>query len=58
MIIISIVILNIFLICFRTLNELVLHYAVNSLEEHNEQLKTELKYPVNAHAVKKPEKKQ
>lgn len=43
---------------FRTLNELVLHYAVNSLEEHNEQLRTELKYPVNAHLVKKPEKKQ
>ncbi|KAF9412356.1 hypothetical protein HW555_009101 [Spodoptera exigua] len=29
---------------YETLNELVLHYAVNSLEEHNEQLKTELKY--------------
>ncbi|PZC83688.1 phosphatidylinositol 3-kinase regulatory subunit gamma [Helicoverpa armigera] len=43
---------------YETLNELVLHYAVNSLEEHNEQLKTELKYPVNAHLVKKPEKKQ
>ncbi|XP_026732966.1 phosphatidylinositol 3-kinase regulatory subunit gamma [Trichoplusia ni] len=43
---------------YETLNELVLHYAVNSLEEHNEQLRTELKYPVNAHLVKKPEKKQ
>ena len=26
--------------------ELVLHYAVNSLEEHNEKLKTTLMYPV------------
>ncbi|KAJ8708347.1 hypothetical protein PYW07_002175 [Mythimna separata] len=43
---------------YETLNELVLHYSVNSLEEHNDQLKTELKYPVNAHLVKKPEKKQ
>ncbi|XP_045768558.1 phosphatidylinositol 3-kinase regulatory subunit gamma [Maniola jurtina] len=42
---------------YKTLNELVLHYAVNSLEEHNEQLRTTLKYPVNAHLVKKPDKK-
>lgn len=50
---------NIYILLFsRTLNELVLHYAVNSLEEHNEQLRTALKYPVNAHLVKKPEKKQ
>ncbi|XP_059046356.1 phosphatidylinositol 3-kinase regulatory subunit alpha [Achroia grisella] len=42
---------------YKTLNELVLHYAVNSLEEHNEQLKTTLKYPVYADLVKKPEKK-
>lgn len=42
--------------CFRTLGELVLHYAVNSLEEHNDQLRTELKYPINAHLLKKPEK--
>lgn len=40
------------------MNELVLHYAVNSLEEHNEQLRTVLKYPINSHLVKKPEKKQ
>lgn len=40
------------------MNELVLHYALNSLEEHNDQLRTVLKYPVNAHLVKKPEKKQ
>ncbi|CAG9785600.1 unnamed protein product [Diatraea saccharalis] len=43
---------------YKTLSELVLHYAVNSLEVHNESLKTTLKYPVNAHLVKKPEKKQ
>lgn len=43
---------------YRTLNELVHHYAINSLEEHNDQLRTVLKYPVNAHLVKKPEKKQ
>ncbi|CAH0406890.1 unnamed protein product [Chilo suppressalis] len=43
---------------YKTLNELVLHYAVNSLEEHNDNLKTTLKYPVNAHLVKEPEKKQ
>ncbi|KAL0810745.1 hypothetical protein ABMA28_010063 [Loxostege sticticalis] len=43
---------------YRTLNEFVLHYAVNSLEEQNDHLKTTLKYPVNAHLVKKPEKKQ
>lgn len=42
---------------FRTLNELVLHYAVNSLEEHNENLRTALKYPINAHLVSKPDKK-
>lgn len=47
---------DIFLI-FRTLNELVLHYAVNSLEEHNDQLRTALKFPINAHLVKKPDKK-
>lgn len=41
---------------YGTLNELVLHYAVTSLEEHNDQLRTNLKYPVNAHLVKKPEK--
>ncbi|OWR43430.1 phosphatidylinositol 3-kinase 60 [Danaus plexippus plexippus] len=40
----------------KTLNELVLHYAANSLDEHNEQLRTSLKYPVNAHLVKKPDK--
>ncbi|XP_045495039.1 phosphatidylinositol 3-kinase regulatory subunit gamma [Colias croceus] len=42
---------------YKTLNELVLHYAVNSLEEHNDQLRTALKYPINAHLVKKPDKK-
>ncbi|KAG6464426.1 phosphatidylinositol 3-kinase regulatory subunit gamma [Manduca sexta] len=41
---------------YETLNELVLHYAVNSLEEHNDQLRTELKYPIYTHLVKKPEK--
>ncbi|NP_001121193.1 phosphatidylinositol 3-kinase 60 [Bombyx mori] len=41
---------------YETLNELVLHYAGNSLEEHNDQLRTELKYPVNMHLAKKPEK--
>ncbi|KAJ0175443.1 hypothetical protein K1T71_008602 [Dendrolimus kikuchii] len=43
---------------YESLQELVLHYAVNSLEEHNEQLRTELKYPINAHLVKKPEKRE
>ncbi|XP_053612502.1 phosphatidylinositol 3-kinase regulatory subunit gamma [Plodia interpunctella] len=43
---------------YRTLNELVLHYAVNSLEEHNDHLKTKLKYPLNASLVKKPERNQ
>ncbi|CAG9119239.1 hypothetical protein JYU34_008575 [Plutella xylostella] len=33
---------------YKTLQELVLHYAVNSLEEHNDQLRTTLKYPVYA----------
>ena len=31
-----------------TLKALVLHYATNSLEEHNDQLKTTLAYPVLA----------
>lgn len=31
---------------YSSLMELVLHYAVNSLEEHNEKLKTTLMYPV------------
>ncbi|XP_061729974.1 phosphatidylinositol 3-kinase regulatory subunit gamma [Cydia pomonella] len=43
---------------YKTLNELVLHYAINSLDEHNDQLRTTLKYPINAHLVSKPEKKQ
>ncbi|XP_045447551.1 phosphatidylinositol 3-kinase regulatory subunit gamma [Melitaea cinxia] len=42
---------------YKTLNELVLHYAVNSLEEHNENLRTALKYPINSHLVSKPDKK-
>ncbi|GBP26407.1 Phosphatidylinositol 3-kinase regulatory subunit gamma [Eumeta japonica] len=33
---------------YKTLSELVLHYAVNSLEVHNEQLPTTLKTPVFA----------
>lgn len=43
---------------YETLDELVLHYAGNSLEGYNEQLRTELKYPVNAQLVKAPERKQ
>ena len=31
---------------YSSLMELVLHYAVHSLEEHNEKLKTTLMYPV------------
>ena len=31
---------------YSSLMELVLHYAVNSLEEHNEKLKTTLMFPV------------
>ena len=31
---------------YSTLMEFVLHYAVNSLEEHNEKLKTTLMFPV------------
>ena len=31
---------------YSSLMELVLHYANNSLEEHNEKLKTTLKFPV------------
>ena len=33
---------------YATLLDLVLHYAVNSLEEHNERLKTTLMFPVGA----------
>ena len=31
---------------YSSLTELVLHYAVNSLEEHNEKLRTTLMFPV------------
>ena len=33
---------------YSSLCDLVLHYAVNSLEEHNDKLKTTLTYPVGA----------
>ena len=33
---------------YGTLMDLVLHYAVNSLEEHNDRLKTTLMFPVGA----------
>jgi len=33
---------------YASLPDLVLHYAVNSLEEHNDRLKTTLMYPVGA----------
>lgn len=33
---------------YASLLDLVLHYAVNSLEEHNDRLKTTLMYPVGA----------
>lgn len=33
---------------YSSLCDLVLHYAVNSLEEHNDKLKTTLMYPVGA----------
>jgi phosphoinositide-3-kinase regulatory subunit alpha/beta/delta len=35
---------------YSTLKELVLHYAQNSLEEHNDSLNTTLMYPVKAHS--------
>lgn len=33
---------------YKSLKELVLHYSINSLEEHNESLQTTLKIPYNA----------
>jgi hypothetical protein len=33
---------------YASLLDLVLHYAVNSLEEHNDRLKTTLLHPVGA----------
>jgi hypothetical protein len=33
---------------YPTLRELVVHYAQNSLEEHNDQLKTRLAHPIGA----------
>ena len=33
---------------YSSLTELVLHYAVNSLEEHNEKLRTTLMFPVGS----------
>lgn len=36
---------------YPSLKDLVLHYAQNSLEEHNEKLKTTLTYPVGANSV-------
>lgn len=35
---------------YKSLKELVLHYSINSLEEHNENLSTTLKIPYYAHA--------
>jgi phosphoinositide-3-kinase regulatory subunit alpha/beta/delta len=35
---------------YKSLKELVLHYSINSLEEHNEQLQTTLKIPYYAYA--------
>lgn len=37
---------------YGSLETLVLHYSKNSLEEHNDQLKTYLKYPVNCSFIK------
>ncbi|XP_022915427.1 phosphatidylinositol 3-kinase regulatory subunit alpha isoform X2 [Onthophagus taurus] len=39
-------------IIYDSLKSLVLHYAQNSLEIHNDSLNTTLKYPINAYAVK------
>lgn len=36
---------------YQTLDNLVLHYAVNSLEEHNEGLRTPLLYPLNSPTI-------
>jgi len=36
---------------YATLLDLVLHYAINSLEEHNEKLKTTLMYPAGCGAA-------
>lgn len=35
---------------YKSLKDLVLHYSINSLEEHNESLQTTLKIPYNAYA--------
>lgn len=35
---------------YKTLKDLVLHYSINSLEEHNESLQTTLKIPYNLYA--------
>ncbi|XP_065166487.1 phosphatidylinositol 3-kinase regulatory subunit gamma isoform X3 [Atheta coriaria] len=36
---------------YRSLKELVLHYAKNSLEIHNESLNTTLAYPIHSHSI-------
>ena len=36
---------------YSSLTELVLHYAVNSLEEHNEKLRTTLMFPVGSSKI-------
>lgn len=41
---------------FPTLNALVLHYAENSLEEHNDVLSTTLKYPIYSPFILKLQK--
>ena len=38
---------------YSSLTELVLHYAVNSLEEHNEKLRTTLMFPVGSGKIVK-----
>lgn len=38
---------------FKSLQSLVLHYAQNSLEEHNDLLTTTLKYPIFSPYIKK-----
>lgn len=35
---------------YKSLKELVVHYSINSLEEHNEQLQTTLKIPFHVYA--------
>lgn len=41
---------------YGSLESLVIHYSCNSLEEHNDKLKTQLKYPVKCSFIKNLEK--